>query len=302
LAEAAPGTQTGAGAAGETHPSIHGGTTVVGIIGWPVERSLSPAIHNAAFAFAGLEWIDVPMPVEPGRVPEAIEGLRALGFAGANVTMPHKTEAARLLDLISDDAARLQAVNTIVVEPDGSYGHNTDAPGFERFLRMDAGIDAAGTRAVIFGAGGAARAVALALARAGASRVTVAARAPERSRAIVELVIEEGTEADAVTLDAAASVEAELIVNATPLGRDGERLPLPPLGPATVGVDLLYPDVTPLQEAVVAAGGRGFGGLGLLLHQAALSFELWTGREAPLEAMRAAAEATIAGASGDHAG
>jgi shikimate dehydrogenase len=294
LAEPSPGDRPGAGAAGRTHPTIHGGTRVVGIIGWPVERSLSPAIHNAAFAAAGLEWIDVPTPVEPGRLAKAIEGLAALGFAGANVTMPHKTEAARLVDRVSDDAARLQAVNTIVVEAGGSHGHNTDAPGFERFLRLDAGSDPAGTRAVIFGAGGAARAVALALSRAGAAHVTVAAREPERASAVVDLVVEDGTGSEAVPFEGAASVEAELIVNATPVGRAGEHLPLPPLGPTTVAVDLLYPDITPLQGAVVAAGGRGFGGLGLLLHQAALSFELWTGREAPLETMREAAEAAIA--------
>ena len=280
---------------------VTGETRTVGVIGWPVEHSLSPAIHNAAFAALGLDWIDVPMPVEPGRLPQAIWGLRALGFVGANVTMPHKTEATELMDAATSDAERLRAVNTIAVEEGNLVGHNTDGPGFERFLHRDVGFEAGGSHAVVFGAGGAARAVALALARAGVARVTVAARDPKRAQPLVDLVIDEGVDADAVAFEAAAPGGAGLIVNATPLGRRGERLHLPPLGPETVAVDLLYPEVTPLQEAVTAAGGRAFGGLGLLLHQAALSFELWTGREAPLEAMRAAAQAAI-GAQVHHPG
>jgi shikimate dehydrogenase len=276
---------------------VHGLTRTVGIIGWPVEHSLSPAIHNAAFAAAGLDWIDVPMPVEPGRLPQAIEGLRGLGFAGANVTMPHKTDAAKLMDHLSEDAARLLAVNTIVVEGGRSHGHNTDAPGFERFLRLDAGVDAAGARALVFGAGGAARAVGLALARAGAAIVTVAARDPGRARTVVELVGDEGTDGEAVAFEDAARCEAGLIVNATPLGRGREHLPLPPVGRNSVGIDLLYPDVTPLQTAVIEAGGRGFGGLGPLVHQAGLSFELWTGCKASLDVMRGAAETAIAAGS-----
>jgi shikimate dehydrogenase len=268
---------------------VHGGTRTVGIIGWPVEHSLSPAIHNAAFAALGLEWVDVPMPVEPERLAPALRGLAALGFSGANVTMPHKTDAARLVDRLSDDAGQLGAVNAIVNEAGRLHGHNTDAPGFARFLQLDVGFDASGTRALVFGAGGAARAVGLALARAGASIVTVAARDPARARAVARLVSDQGVRSDGVGIERGGSVEADVIVNATPLGRGGERLPLPPLGAATVGVDLLYPDVTPFQDAVASAGGRAFGGLGLLVHQAALSFELWTGREAPMDAMHAAA-------------
>src|SRR5207247_7486139 len=158
--------------------AIDGATRTLGIIGWPVRHSLSPTIHNAAFAALGLDWAFVPLPVEPGDAGRALTGLRALGFAGANVTMPHKTDVADAVDALSDDARRLRAVNTVVVRPDGLDGHNTDAPGFERFVRRDAGFDPGGRSALIYGAGGAARACALALARAGAARITVAARDP----------------------------------------------------------------------------------------------------------------------------
>ena len=159
---------------------VAGSTRTVGIIGWPVSHSLSPAIHNAAFAALGLDWVYVPLPVHPLQLLAALDGLSALGFAGANVTMPHKAAAADLIDELSDDARRLHAVNTIVFDGERLRGENTDAPGFERFLRMDAGIDPSGRDALILGAGGAGRACALALARSGVASITVAAREPAR--------------------------------------------------------------------------------------------------------------------------
>lgn len=272
---------------------LDGSTRTIGVIGWPVEHSLSPVIHNAAFGALGLPWAYVPLPVRPGELAAALEGLRALGFTGANVTMPHKTEAAELISELADDARRLRAVNTIVVGPDGLTGHNTDAPGFDRFLRRDAGFDPAGRTVVVYGAGGAGRACLLALARGGASTIRIAARDP--SRVELEAVVE-GFETDIapVRFDEGRRVEADLVVNATPLGRTGEELPLPALRRGVVVVDLLYyPSTTPLLEAARAAGARAFGGLGLLLHQAALSFELWTGQVAPLEVMSAAALAAL---------
>ena len=163
--------------------SIHGGTRTLGVIGWPVEHSLSPAIHNAAFRSMGLPWVYLPLPVAPGTLPQALAGLVALGFEGANITMPHKTEAADLADELTEDARLLGAANTLTVQNGAILGDNTDAPGFERFLRTDAGFDARGTRALLFGAGGAARAVALALARSGVAALTVAAREPATAMA-----------------------------------------------------------------------------------------------------------------------
>jgi len=282
-------------AEGRVRTRVHGGTRTVGVIGWPVAHSLSPTIHNAAFIAMDMDWVYVPMPVPPGGLPAALAGLPALGFAGANVTMPHKTEAAELSDTRSEDAERLAAVNTLVVGPDGLAGHNTDAPGFDRFLRRDAGFDPEGRSALIFGAGGAARACALALARAGLARLTVALRDAVRVRGLERSIEGLGTDVSVTGFDEAGSAAVDLVVNATPLGSHGEELPLPPLHGDLLVVDLLYrPSSTPMQTAARAAGAPAFGGLGLLLHQAALSFELWTGQPPPLAVMSAAALAELA--------
>ncbi len=280
---------------GDPRAGVRGSTNLAGVMGWPVEHSLSPAIHNSAFAALGLDWVYVPLPVPPGKVEEALSGLQALGFAGANVTMPHKTDAARLIHARTEDAERLEAVNTIVAGAGGLTGHNTDAPGFDRFLDRDAGFDPAGRIALLFGAGGAARACALSLARSGLGSLTVALRDPARVQMLRAALDGFDTELSVVEFEAARGVRPDLIVNTTPLGGHGEELPLPPLGPEVLAVDLLYrPAVTPLQSAARSAGGSAFGGLGLLLHQAALSFELWTGQPAPLDVMSAAALAEIA--------
>lgn len=274
---------------------VRGATRMVGVIGWPVAHSLSPTIHNSAFIAMDMDWVYVPMPVAPGGLPAALAGLPALGFAGANVTMPHKTEAAELADTRSEDAERLAAANTLVVGPEGLAGHNTDAPGFDRFLRRDAGFDPEGRAALIFGAGGAARACALALARGGLARLTVALRDAARVRGIERSIEGLGTEVSVIGFDEAGAAAVDLVVNATPLGAHGEELPLPQLHAELLVVDLLYrPSLTPIQTAAREAGAAAFGGLGLLLHQAALSFELWTGRPPPLAVMSAAALAELA--------
>jgi shikimate dehydrogenase len=276
--------------------SITGETRVVGIIGWPVTHSLSPAIHNAAFAAAGLNMAYVPLPVPPDSLPSALAGLAGLGFVGANVTMPHKIEAAQMVGHLSDDAKTLDAVNTIVVAEDGLRGDNTDAGGFARFLTLDAGFDAVGSATLVVGAGGAARAVALALAREGAESVTIAARDSEKAVPIVEMLGALPVESSVVSMDAARACRADLIVNATPIGEDASSLPpLPSLRAGMIVVDLLYhPQMTPLQEVASAAGAVSFGGLGMLLRQAELSFERWTGVEAPYEVMVEAARRALA--------
>lgn len=269
---------------------IGGATRIVGVLGWPIEHSLSPVIHNAAFEALGLDWAYVPLPVAPGAVPTALAGLTALGLAGANVTMPHKEAVADAVNRLSEDAERLGAVNTIQIAGNDTVGHNTDAPGFARFLERDAAFDAAGKTALVFGAGGAARACALALARAGLRRLVVALRVPARAKDLEAALDGLSTTVEVVAFDDAAATTVDLIVNATPLGVHGETLPVPALEPTTLVVDLLYrPMLTPLQHAARAAGVSAFGGLGLLLHQAALSFEIWTGRPAPLDVMSAAA-------------
>lgn len=274
----------------EDPPRVRGSTRLTGVIGWPIEHSLSPAIHNAAFMALGLDWVYVPLAVPPPRLADAIRGLAALGFAGANVTMPHKTETAELVDRCSDDARTLRAVNTIILGTDGVSGHNTDALGFERFLREDAVFDPSGRSALVFGAGGAARACALALARGGLASLAVAVREPSRADHLRSVVEGFGTNVTVVNVDEAGLMATDMVVNATPLGVHGEELPLPPLGRGVLAVDLLYrPSATPFQSAARDAGAVVFGGLGLLLRQAALAFELWTGQSAPLPVMSAAA-------------
>jgi shikimate dehydrogenase len=264
------------------------------VIGWPVSSSLSPIIHNAAFGALGLDWVYVALPVPPGALAQAMAGLGALGFAGANVTMPHKTEAAGLIDHLSEDAQRLRAVNTIVCGPGGLEGHNTDAPGFDRFLRGDAGFDPGGRSAVVLGAGGAARACALALVRGGLASLTVVARDPARADELRGCLEGFQTRVDVAPFETDRVDVADLVVNATPLGAGGEELPVPAIGPETLVVDLLYrPSITPLLSRARSAGATAFGGLGLLIHQAALSFELWTARPAPLDVMSAAALAEV---------
>ena len=262
-------------------PWIGGGTRIVGVIGWPVSHSLSPLIHNAAFAALQMDWAYVPLPVPPGNVLEALRGLRALGFAGANVTMPHKTEIAGVADELTGDARLLWSVNTLVVTTDGIVGHNTDCPGFDRFITRDAGFDAADKTALVFGAG--------------LRELVIALRDPSHAQSLRDAVDDIGTTVTAVTFDEAPSVTADLVVNATPLGAHGESLPIPALGPDVLVVDLLYrPRQTPLLAAARDAGASSYSGLGLLLHQAGLAFELWTGRLAPLDVMSAAAMTELA--------
>jgi shikimate dehydrogenase len=276
---------------------VGGATHVVGIIGWPVVHSLSPTIHNAAFVAAELDWVYVPLPVRPQGLPPALAGLVPLGVRGANVTMPHKTEAAELIEELSEDARLLRAVNSIVVRGEVLEGHNTDVGGFDRFVRRDAGFDPRGRTALIYGAGGAARACALALARGGVARLTVAARDAARAAPLVSLVEALGVAVGVVSPRDLEGVAADLVVNATPVGgseAEPAHASLPRLGAGVLVIDLLYdPPTTELQQRAKEAGATAFGGLGHLLEQAALSFELWTGTPAPLEVMSAAALAAL---------
>jgi shikimate dehydrogenase len=269
---------------------LSGATNVAGIIGWPVERSLSPAIHNAAFSALGLDWVYLPFPVEPGEAAHAAEAMRTLGIRGLNVTMPHKRTVIPALDELTMEAARIGAVNTITLDGERLIGSNTDGPGFLTFLDAEVSLDPKGARALILGAGGAARSVAVALGDAGAE-VTIAARRPDQAKEIAGLVqgaIAVGSDPETLKRQIAG---AGLIVNATPVGRDGEAMPLDPagLGPGHVVVDLIYhPEATPLVRTAREHGARAFNGIGMLVHQAALSFEKWTGVAAPIDAMRAA--------------
>ena len=268
--------------------TITGATRVVGVIGDPVEHSRSPALHNAAFAALALDWVYVPFPVLRGEGGAAVRAMHALGLAGLNVTMPHKADAAAACDDLEPAAADLGAVNTVVVGDDGEMvGYSTDGEGFLRALG-DEHVDVSGRRCVVIGAGGAARAIAQALGRAGAD-VTVAARREAAARSAAALA-----PGGAAGMLGNVSVETfDLVVNATPLGMRGEPPPIDStrLHDGQFVYDTVYPAETPLLAEARARGARAAGGLGMLVHQGALSFELWTGRAPPLDAMRAAASA-----------
>jgi len=266
-----------------------GETRLAGVIGWPVRHSRSPDIHNAAYRALGLDWLYVALPVPPGAVPAALAGAVALGIEGLSVTMPHKAAAAAVVDELTADAVALGAVNSVRRDGDRLVGDNTDGGGFVDSLLAE-GVDPSGRRCVVLGAGGAARAVVRALAGAGAASVVVVARDPGRGAVAAALAGSVGATGDH---DAVAS--ADLLVNATPLGMgDDERLPADPgaLPDGAVVADLVYhPRRTPLLAAAEDRGLRTVGGIGMLVHQAARQLEAWTGRPAPLDAMRAAVDA-----------
>jgi shikimate dehydrogenase len=266
-------------------------------------------LHNAAFSALGLDWVYVAFPVAAGQGPAAVEAMRVLELAGLSVTMPHKADVAGAVDRLAPTASRLGAVNTVswAASPAGGAleGDSTDGVGFLDALRGDDGYDPAGRVCVVLGAGGAARAVTLALAEAGAGSVCVVARRADAATACAELAGTAGQALAATTPtgrpDVAAVVEAaDLIVNATSVGmRPGDGLPFE-LDPALVHggqfvADLIYaPATTPLLAEARARGAGTANGLGMLINQAARQVAIWTGRPAPIEAMSAAALAALA--------
>jgi shikimate dehydrogenase len=273
-----------------------GATRVAAVIGRPVHHSLSPTLHNAAFAAAGLDWVYVAFDVGAGGGAAAIAGARSMGVAGLSVTMPCKEEVAVAVDRLSPVAAKLKAVNTVVADGVVMVGHNTDGEGFLDALRTDQGWDPTGRSCLVVGAGGAARAVVLGLAEAGAARVVVVNRRPIRAQAAAGLA---GTVGRVGTL--ADVHDADLVVNATPEGMGGQSGPLTDelvarlRGSSQLLVDLVYdPPTTRLLARAASAGVVTANGLGMLVHQAARAFSLWTTHPAPLAAMLAAAQDELA--------
>ena len=262
---------------------LTGETRLVGLLRYPLSHSLSPRMQNAAFAARGLDWAYVPLPVEPARLEAAVAGLVALGFAGANVTIPHKTAVVSFCDELDSVAERAGSVNTLVIRKGRVFGSSTDGAAV-----VDQ-VDAEGADVLMLGAGGAAQAVATALVEAGCGSLRVAARDSERAHALASRLL---------TLFPERHVGAEeswppeprgatLVVNATPV-RD--ELLLVPEPDQTV-VDLAYnadERPTALVAAALERGCRTVDGLTVLVAQGAASFERWTGIPAPLDVMRAA--------------
>ena len=274
------------------------------IIGYPVGHTLSPLMHNTAIQELGLPYRYEAEAVAPEGLAEAIKRFRSEGVVGLSVTIPHKETIVPLLDEVDEEAERLGAVNTVVLQNGHFVGTNTDGVGFMRSLREDAGYDPSGRFAVVLGAGGAARAVAAHMALAGASTVVIANRTVARAeRLACDLAGAVGRQCfRAIPLGTPVTEEAvrqaDCLINATSVGlADDPGLPVSEewIGPSLLVCDIVYrPLVTPLLEAARSRGAATLGGLGMLLYQGAEAFRRWTGEEMPIVRVRAALEAALA--------
>jgi len=289
---------------------IRGNTQLTGLFGYPIAHTASPAMHNAGFHALNIPWVYVPLEVRPDRLGEAVRGVVALGFRGVNVTIPHKQAVVEFLDELSDEAELIGAVNTVRITGDGRCeGLNTDGRGFVRSLRAEAGIEPAGKTFFVMGAGGAGRAVATQLALDGAARLSLCDSDAPRAQALAEHIaqrtslksVELIAHEDKAVRDAVARADA--FVDATPLGMhegDATSIALDALRPGMLVVDLVYnPPETPLLAGAKARGCATLGGLGMLLVQGVEAFELWTGREAPVDVMRRALRGAVYGTESD---
>ncbi|MBI0534774.1 shikimate dehydrogenase [Roseomonas sp. KE2513] len=261
--------------------TLTGKTRLAGILGHPVSHSRSPRLHGFWLARHGIDGAYVPLPVEPARFEAALRALPALGFAGANVTLPHKGTAMAVCDVLEEDARRIGAVNTLVFREDGRIeGWNTDGWGFLQNLREAApGWRAEAGPAVILGAGGGARAVAHTLLSASCPRLTLVNRGRARAEALARELSEHGAVVEVA--DQPPLEDAALLVNTTSQGMQGQPplvLDLSPLPAGAVVADLVYvPLETPLLAAARARGLVAVDGLGMLLHQGRRGFEAWFG-------------------------
>lgn len=276
---------------------------VYGIFGWPVWHTRSPVMQNAALAALNMDAAYVPFSVPPSRLADAVNGLTAMGIRGVNITLPHKRAIIPLLDEVDRDATAIGAVNTVVQKGKRLLGTNTDAQGLVRALREE-GFKPRGTKIIVVGSGGAARAAVAGLGKAGASQIVIAARNPKRAdELIADLTKAVGkTKLTTIALadkKTAPYKDADLLVQATSATLDdGPRasrfaatLPLGALPKHAIVTDVVYtPRVTTVLRAAAKQELKTVDGIGMLLHQGAIAFELWTGRDAPLDVMRAALE------------
>lgn len=278
---------------------IDGHTKLAFVLGHPVGHSLSPAMHQAAFAATGLNAVYLPWAVPPNRLAAAVQGLHAMeNLLGANVTIPHKEAVIPLLDGLTAEAEAVGAVNTLLPRDGKLLGDNTDGAGFLAALREELGWEVRGLSAAILGAGGAARAVSMSLARAGASRLVLLNRSVDRANRLADLVTARypGCQVTAQPLRAdwriTDAAEIRLVINTTSVGLQASDPPLfeyASLSAPIAVCDLIYnPPETALLRAARARGCPAGNGLGMLIHQGALAFERWTGNPAPVQAMREA--------------
>jgi shikimate dehydrogenase len=274
--------------------TISGKTKICALIGDPVEHTMSPAMHNAAFQKMGLDYLYVPFHVRTEQLPQAVAGLKALNVAGFNVTIPHKVAVIPLLDSLDPLAEKIGAVNTVVNNNGELRGYNTDAEGFLRAL-LEHGINPQGKNVVVLGAGGAARAIAYILAGKGA-RLTILNRQQELDWAenIAQLILDElHREVKVFELGNIADVlpGVNLLVNATSVGMspadNASPVPAGLLDKVPAVFDIVYnPLKTKLLKQAAAVGAKTISGIDMLAWQGALAFEKWTGQKAPIELMR----------------
>lgn len=284
-------------------------TRLAGLIGFPLGHSVSPPMQQAAFDHHNLPWRYSSWQTAAEDLPARVASLREARVVGANVTVPHKQAVMPLLDEVDTQATFVGAVNTIINRDGRLSGYNTDVPGFLQALRADAGFDPRGAAALLLGAGGAARAAAYALIRAGAKSLTIANRHDQRAAHLRAALDRLGAETQLLAVNwndedlAEAAGKCDLLVNTTTVGmRGGPAEGESPLNARVLHRDLLVfdlvynPQDTPLARAARAAGATAITGLSMLVYQGAHSFTLWTGLPAPVEPMRAAAEAALEGA------
>jgi shikimate dehydrogenase len=281
---------------------IDGRTNLVGLIGGSLERSPSPAMHNVAFRALGLNWCYLPLRVEPECLEPALEGLLALDFRGVNVTIPHKLKAASLADRLEGEAHLIRSVNTLLFVGGEIIGYNTDVNGLLRSLR-EAEVHNADS-VFLIGAGGAARAAALAMARMGAESIFIFNRSRSRADELANLLMEEGIYREVEVLpydrsNSRALGECAMVVNSTPLSQERpEELPLDyeafKFGQVVIDLNYVRHRSAFLKEAE-RRGSRVVNGRTMLLYQAAESFQLWTGEKAPIAAMRGALDEVLIG-------
>ncbi|MEG6522524.1 shikimate dehydrogenase [Desulfotomaculum sp. 1211_IL3151] len=278
-------------------PKINGSTRVCGLFGYPVEHSFSPAMHNEAFGHLGLNWVYLPFLVHTDHIKQAVDSIVSLNIVGVNVTVPHKQSVLPFLDELEPAAKLIGAVNTIVNHHGKLIGYNTDGRGFVQSLASEANFQPRGKRAILIGVGGAARAVAIQLALAGVKALDITNRSQEKAAALACQI----NQAAATTVNTIpwesneleqSVATADLVIQATSLGMAPQVDQVPPfpfqaLTPQHLVCDLIYnPDQTRFLREAAAQGSRTMNGLGMLLYQGVLAFQLWTGLKAPVEIMR----------------
>jgi shikimate dehydrogenase len=271
---------------------ISANTRVAAVIGSPVRHSLSPVLHNAGFAATGVDWVYAAFEVEAGGARAALDATRIFGLGGLSVTMPHKEDVAELVDELDAAATALHSVNTVVPIGDGRLkGYSTDGAGFLASLAAQ-GVEVENKRVCVLGGGGAARAIVDALARAGAAAIIVVNRSHERAKAAASLA-----EGVGVVGEQEAIANCDLLVNATSIGMGSDELPCDPqlLHDGLVVADIVYhPRSTALLAAARDRGAGTVEGLGMLVHQAVVQQQLWTGIAPDPAVMWVAAERELA--------